>query len=420
MSFSIIPRSSVSSRQIHESSPTHFNVLRKTRNETRKPRRLEDLPDEILLQIFTETPQIWATACLAIPFIGRWTFSASTMAFVKRRFVSAIEFPDRRIWLLNKRMFKVEYLSTNTFREVIDGVLREPVDRNIAPRRIDEEPNPVNENTDGNDKYLIRTFEDGTVVHFLNGLIHRDYDLPAMICPDGTMKWIRFARLHRSNSNDDPALITPNRKEWWVNGKRHRDNGLPAICEWLYDSEPIRMEWFVRDKRHRDDGKHAYFVTTATETKMEWWVDDQLHNTDGQPAVVIINPITGRTIRKEYWVLGKQHRTNGPAVEVFSNDMAIEEDTIQEYQYWRFGVLHRDPDEQGNELPAKENKLHRIIEYWRDGLRHRINGPAIIEGVGDDHEGHMWYYKGELHRDDGPAAIYKDGSTSWYCHGMIF
>lgn len=44
--------------------------------------------------------------------------------------------------------------------------------------------------------------------------------------------------LHRSGNggsgsgcnNDLPAIVRANgSKEWWINGRRHRDNGLPAI-----------------------------------------------------------------------------------------------------------------------------------------------------------------------------------------------
>lgn len=29
----------------------------------------------------------------------------------------------------------------------------------------------------------------------------------------------------------------------------------------------------------------------------------------------------------------------------------------------------------------------------------------------------MWYFYGELHRDDGAAVIYPNGERYWYMHG---
>jgi hypothetical protein len=57
--------------------------------------------------------------------------------------------------------------------------------------------------------------------------LHREYDLPAAIEPDGSMAWWSYGKRHRGN--DRPALITPTRQEWWLNGERHRDSGKPAV-----------------------------------------------------------------------------------------------------------------------------------------------------------------------------------------------
>lgn len=70
------------------------------------------------------------------------------------------------------------------------------------------------------------------------------------------------------------------------------------------------------------------------------------------------------------------------------------------------------------------NKLHRIdgpaIEYsngskswFFNGKLHRINGPAV-----EWHDGSkQWYIKGKLHRKDGPAIIWPSGSKSWWING---
>lgn len=69
--------------------------------------------------------------------------------------------------------------------------------------------------------------------------------------------------------------------------------------------------------------------------------------------------------------------------------------------------------------------LHRAdgpaIEY-RNGSRewvqndrlHRLNGPAI-----EYNSVKMWYQNGELHRLDGPAVEHSDGEKQWYIKGKL-
>ena len=53
-------------------------------------------------------------------------------------------------------------------------------------------------------------------------------------------------------------------------------------------------------------------------------------------------------------------------------------------------------------------------QYWfKDGKRHREDGPAIIYANGDQY----WYRNGKRHREDGPAGIDADGDQYWYRDG---
>ena len=51
------------------------------------------------------------------------------------------------------------------------------------------------------------------------------------------------------------------------------------------------------------------------------------------------------------------------------------------------------------------------IEYRIDGVLHREDGPARI--VGNDINNY-WYKRGKLHRCDGPAIEYSNGTRVWY------
>jgi hypothetical protein len=72
-----------------------------------------------------------------------------------------------------------------------------------------------------------------------------------------------------------------------------------------------------------------------------------------------------------------------------------------------------------------EGRLHRddgpAVEYvdgtkhwYQHGLLHRDGGPAV------EHSNvcKCWYQHGELHRDDGPAVEYSDGTKYWYQNGI--
>jgi hypothetical protein len=52
-------------------------------------------------------------------------------------------------------------------------------------------------------------------------------------------------------------------------------------------------------------------------------------------------------------------------------------------------------------------------EWYLDGKRHRVDGPAIEYADGTK----CWYLNGKRHRTDGPAIEYADGCKSWYLHG---
>jgi hypothetical protein len=71
-----------------------------------------------------------------------------------------------------------------------------------------------------------------------------------------------------------------------------------------------------------------------------------------------------------------------------------------------------------------QNKLHRLDgpavewsdgtkEWWVNGERHRIDGPAIEWSDGAK----AWHVDGELHRLDGPAIEWRNGTKEWWVNG---
>jgi antitoxin component YwqK of YwqJK toxin-antitoxin module len=78
----------------------------------------------------------------------------------------------------------------------------------------------------------------------------------------------------------------------------------------------------------------------------------------------------------------------------------------------------------GDKLWYLKGKLHRedgpAIEYangdkhwYLNGKLHRVDGPAFECANGDKE----WYLNGKLHREDGPAMEYANGNKFWYLNG---
>jgi len=61
------------------------------------------------------------------------------------------------------------------------------------------------------------------------------------------------------------------------------------------------------------------------------------------------------------------------------------------------------------EYTVTENKFG--TKFWNlNGKLHREDGPAIEYTDGSTE----WYVNGELHREDGPACEYTDGDKYWF------
>ena len=177
-------------------------------------------------------------------------------------------------------------------------------------------------------------------------------------------------------SSDEPNIITDKVQQWWYSNPPlyslpyHRDNDKPAMV-----FANGRKEWWHYGRRHRETG----------------------------PAIICEDGT------KEWWFNGKLHRIAAPAI-VHPNGG---------YEWYLHGNRHRD-----NDLPAVVTKDPLSADFctnddifitkcwWSNGLRHRVNAPAIIYNSGDKH----WYNHGNLHREDGPATETND-IDEWWING---
>lgn len=101
---------------------------------------------------------------------------------------------------------------------------------------------------------------------------------------------------------------------------------------------------------------------------------------------------------EEWWENGVRHRVGGPAY------------TSATMRGWWFrGRRHRDDG------PACENLTNGVVQWYFHGERHREGAPAITGGGFPDE----WWVRGRQHRLDGPAVVSDDGTTRWwFVHGQ--
>jgi hypothetical protein len=110
---------------------------------------------------------------------------------------------------------------------------------------------------------------------------------------------------------------------------------------------------------------------------------------------------------QEWWLNGRRHRIDGPAI--------IETDG---YNHWYLhGKRYR------IDMPATDKYL--IQQMWfRDGALHGqcsetgTAEPAIVLTGRDGNVEKHWYENGILHRVDGPAIIYGDGNVEYWINGV--
>lgn len=131
----------------------------------------------------------------------------------------------------------------------------------------------------------------------LNGVKHRDGDLPAVICYDldlgGDSKeseeYYINGELHRNNG---PALIRyiedcTYTESWYANGKLYRDNDLPVTI--FYNYGPIVEElWLNKEGDYHRDNDLPAVIEYYNETKKseEWWINGKNYRNNNKPVKI--------------------------------------------------------------------------------------------------------------------------------------
>jgi hypothetical protein len=95
--------------------------------------------------------------------------------------------------------------------------------------------------------------------------------------------------------DDKPATSNNISWDWHKNGKRHRDNGQPAI---LYKNNPEHFHFFENDQTHRLNNLPAHSMGD----RVHWYVRGDLHRTNG-PSILSFSTNT-REVSEGYALYG--------------------------------------------------------------------------------------------------------------------
>lgn len=121
---------------------------------------------------------------------------------------------------------------------------------------------------------------------YVEGIIHRDNDLPAMIYKNGNQLWFFYGKRHRVGAPAEILVakgifadaVVLNTTRWYVGGKLHRLDG-PAV-----EPETGENQWYLDGELHRQDGPATtYFKNNKANSC--WLVHGKKHRLDG-PAIV--------------------------------------------------------------------------------------------------------------------------------------
>lgn len=125
--------------------------------------------------------------------------------------------------------------------------------------------------------------KDGTVQFRRRGdyKLHNIDDKPAVLfLNNGTRHWYKDGLLHRDF--DLPAIQEPNVKEcWYKDGLLHRDHDLPAIRR--FDGKSCAQLWYQNGICHRENDKPAIIEDDGSQY---WYYNGLCHREGDLPSVI--------------------------------------------------------------------------------------------------------------------------------------
>ena len=181
------------------------------------------------------------------------------------------------------------------------------------------------------------------------------------------------------------------REQWWVDGQRHRDDGLPTAIDYYKNGSVKLEEWWVDGQLQREESHKCvfFFKWRKDFAKAQ---DDQPHRDNSQPESV---------------------SDQSPMRDVY-DELYQDGDKPTEIDYYGVELVEREKwcvDGQ----PHRDNDLPAVIKY----------GLPIDYGVQGSVEREEWWIDGQRHRDNDLAAVidyYRNGSVKleqWWVDGQL-
>lgn len=155
----------------------------------------------------------------------------------------------------------------------------------------------------------------------LDGLFHSIDDEPAVICTDGSRLWYKHGKLHR---DELPAFIERNTlytddnddeltAEWYLDGVLHRNRDLPAVIKHRLlnlggnrQDRYWKLEYWLHGRKHRGDNKPAVQTSHGLS---EWWIcGAKIKTNDTNPILSReIDDIANEYFARKYPNLVREH-----------------------------------------------------------------------------------------------------------------
>lgn len=175
--------------------------------------------------------------------------------------------------------------------------------------------------------YTVEVTSDSSELYESDCASEYDSDLPGVV-----EIWKKDGVLHRvggpaiTRYDEDTGEVTT--REWYENGKRHRE-GAPAFIQ-KHCGFNVEI-WYKNGQEHRENA--PALVDRSTETGLvvneQWYVNGRPHRRDGA-AIIRRELDTGIAVQEEWYLNGKHHRDNdAPAVIVRG-----ENDGLVQTQLW--------------------------------------------------------------------------------------
>lgn len=219
--------------------------------------------------------------------------------------------------------------------------------------------------------------------------------------------------------NDEAALTYYNNntslmieQQWRSYGNMHRDNDKPAYIKYDDDGNISIKIWHQHGMRYRKNNPAYIKIKTINDVSYvvleEWYWNNKLHREDGPACIQWKVHNNVRHIHKCIWLLNDiQHREDGPAIQFWSDIYPYD---LESSTWMQYG------------LPVKKyifkNKLVQTFMQYKLGKLHSVDDyPAVIVyTLSGEIKTQKWYKYGVHHRDNGPAIIEND-HTMWFCNG---